>query len=614
MDFFKGEAKQEIPPILQSWENFITLSDRVLVGSKGFKDQAVENIKVVGFLAASISQNHEAIQALLQLQPAFDKNEIIARAITTISSTEKIFASYFDYLKTIMQDLIAQLDALANDFNTTRELRKKWNQQSVDLKNALSKSEQATKKIMGAKAGNSGVSNTVGNLGFFKTSPKEIYVAQAELKTVMRTELKSFDAVVEQYFQLCARIQYSFVASLVKTMADLHNKLLSCYKELHRSTPTLKDLEAEIVAMRKKHTDYPAASVLRDRLKKEADHADYNRYTKLTELLCQEGTILLQCIGSMSDDDTLPTIVKILDAHGMAMPLIRRGIVAEVAETKDPTTLFRGNSVSTKLMSAFTKMTGEKYLNSIIIETLQKLVDSDLSYEIDPVKAEPGDEIDENQFRLIQACQDFLDLCILSIDQVPIPFRMMANLLEQEVAKRYPNSAKHAIASLMFLRFFCPALSTFDSKTVWPGGLPKKAKRAAVLIGKIIQTLANGQHFGAKENYLLMANSFLDSNVSTLMAYLDEIALVPTTDYIPICSMKDCHQVEAKKLHYFLVRNLEKIGFKLMESTAAEGSTELFYTLVSILGDLGEIDQEIEPYTPVMIAFKEDKKSKKDKK
>jgi hypothetical protein len=46
----------------------------------------------------------------------------------------------------------------------------------------------------------------------------------------MRAELKSFDAVVEQYFQLCARIQYTFVASLVKTMADLHNKLLACYK------------------------------------------------------------------------------------------------------------------------------------------------------------------------------------------------------------------------------------------------------------------------------------------------------------------------------------------------------------------------------------------------
>jgi hypothetical protein len=50
---------------------------------------------------------------------------------------------------------------------------------------------------------------------------------------------------------------------------------------------------------------------------------------------------------------------------------------------------------------------------------------------------------------------------------------MMASHLEQEVAKRYPNSAKHAIAGLMFLRFFCPALSTFDNKQVWPGGMPK---------------------------------------------------------------------------------------------------------------------------------------------
>jgi hypothetical protein len=38
-----------------------------------------------------------------------------------------------------MQDMITQLDNLANEFNTSRELRKKWNQQSVDLKNAMNK-------------------------------------------------------------------------------------------------------------------------------------------------------------------------------------------------------------------------------------------------------------------------------------------------------------------------------------------------------------------------------------------------------------------------------------------------------------------------------------------
>jgi hypothetical protein len=59
----------------------------------------------------------------------------------------------------------------------------------------------------------------------------------------------------------------------------------SHFLDLHRSTPTLKELQNEILDMKKRHTEYPATSALRDRLKKEAEYADYNRYTKLTELL-----------------------------------------------------------------------------------------------------------------------------------------------------------------------------------------------------------------------------------------------------------------------------------------------------------------------------------------
>jgi hypothetical protein len=145
---------------------------------------------------------------------------------------------------------------------------------------------------------------------------------------------------------------------------------------MSKNLSTIKELSNELAIMKKKHIEYPAASILRDRLKKEAEHTDYHRYTKLTELMVyvisnflfnsiprqegvyknnsifiyssvhyylfifndiffvififndifrQEGFLLLQCIGSMSDEDTLPTIVKILDAHKMAMPVIRRG-------------------------------------------------------------------------------------------------------------------------------------------------------------------------------------------------------------------------------------------------------------------------------------------------
>lgn len=65
------------------------------------------------------------------------------------------------------------------------------------------------------------------------------------------------------------------------------------------------------------------------------------------------------CVTAGSEqDEILRTIIKILDAHSKAMPIIKQSITNEVSATQNPATLFRGNSTATKLMSAFTKMTG----------------------------------------------------------------------------------------------------------------------------------------------------------------------------------------------------------------------------------------------------------------
>lgn len=68
------------------------------------------------------------------------------------------------------------------------------------------------------------------------------------------------------------------------------------------------------------------------------------------------------CVTANAEqDEILRTIIKILDAHSKTMPIIRQSITNEVASTQNPATLFRGNSTATKLMSAYTKMTGMHY-------------------------------------------------------------------------------------------------------------------------------------------------------------------------------------------------------------------------------------------------------------
>jgi Ras GTPase-activating protein 1 len=49
--------------------------------------------------------------------------------------------------------------------------------------------------------------------------------------------------------------------------------------------------------------------------------------------------------------------------------------------------------------------------------------------------------------------------------------------------------------------------------------------RGLVLVAKTLQNLANGIEFGAKENYMVFMNAFLQSNRDIIHSYFDEMAV-----------------------------------------------------------------------------------------
>lgn len=69
--------------------------------------------------------------------------------------------------------------------------------------------------------------------------------------------------------------------------------------------------------------------------------------------------------------------LQVLDSFHRALPVIHLGIVAEVKTTAKATTLFRGNSMSTKLMSAFTRHTGIPYLRATLGPLVRQVIARD---------------------------------------------------------------------------------------------------------------------------------------------------------------------------------------------------------------------------------------------
>ena len=112
-------------------------------------------------------------------------------------------------------------------------------------------------------------------------------------------------------------------------------------------------------------------------------------------------------------------------------------------------------------------------------------------------------------------------------------------MLAREVERRFPAAKQTAVAGFVFLRFFCPAIVAPDSSKVIPSvTLSSKTRRGLVLATKILQNLANRVQFGQKEEYMSVANSFIEDNMARMRAYLDDFSEIDPAIEVPLMQLR----------------------------------------------------------------------------
>lgn len=91
-----------------------------------------------------------------------------------------------------------------------------------------------------------------------------------------------------------------------------------------------------------------------------------------------------------------------------------------------------------------------------------------------------------------------------------------------------------ALGGVFFLRFLCPALTTPETYGLL-GRTPRPhERRSLVLVTKLLQNLASGVLFGAKEPYMTAANAFVVDNLEVLTGFyrrLSEVPAIALTDH-----------------------------------------------------------------------------------
>lgn len=217
-------------------------------------------------------------------------------------------------------------------------------------------------------------------------------------------------------------------------------------------------------------------------------------------------------------------IVELFEAQDMIVEALEVSIKHEISATKSVNTLFRGEDLPSRLLRVFIRKKGKKFASYLLNDLIKEVSDNNYYFEIDPNRADPSMNLKENFRKLEVLTQRFVDRIFESYDSIPPEFLKLCKCICDNARERFPGSEQLAVAGFFFLRFICPAIAspeTFDLVKVEN----IEARRTLLLVGKILQNLANGVEF--KEDYLQDMNSFLSNNEMQLSLFFKKLRTYP---------------------------------------------------------------------------------------
>ncbi len=287
---------------------------------------------------------------------------------------------------------------------------------------------------------------------------------------------------------------------------------------------------------------YPAASLFQSVALAHWRYADRLRDPKdvdtfVTLLLEPSFTVLLALIESLdiSDEDkaadeVADVLVVFLRGMDRIVPFLKLLIGREAATVDNPNTLFRRNSIASKMLTRFTSDVGQAYLHAILADVVRKAgTMAGSECELNPDKGGTPASVGAAAATLTALCTTVMHNSSANLTHIcPPELRDLCHHLKHEVAQRFGEKmGLSAVGGYVFLRFVCPAMLAPERYGLAenPAALTKDARRVLMGVSKVIQTLANGVT-SFKEDYMRPMDQFLESNSGSFAAFLDRISRV----------------------------------------------------------------------------------------
>jgi len=165
-------------------------------------------------------------------------------------------------------------------------------------------------------------------------------------------------------------------------------------------------------------------------------------------------TSFISMIGSADLDRAAKAFVYLLEAEGYTLEYFLYVIGLEIDTSNSPNTIFRGNSLASKMFKTYCRMTAVPYLFDTIAQFIQPLeqlqqrqqntkggqnkVEMDLldvNVEVDDNKGSAAD-LEGNSYQLQLLCNRILNAILKSADQMPSEFRKIFSFVRARIYEK----------------------------------------------------------------------------------------------------------------------------------------------------------------------------------
>ncbi|EKE37766.1 hypothetical protein ENUP19_0307G0003 [Entamoeba nuttalli] len=199
-------------------------------------------------------------------------------------------------------------------------------------------------------------------------------------------------------------------------------------------------------------------------------------------------------------------------------------------------TLFRTNSLCTKVQTAYARKECQNFMMEVFQPIIQKVIAMP-PLELDPIKLQTlypnktEEQLTEEANNSLQKLEDLSDEVIATLRRhlrnTPTPLSVMCHQIRESCFLYHtddPDIALSLIGGFVFLRLFCPALAAPEGSNLCGTAIvPPTARRTLILLTKILQNIANNVR-ETKEPWMTNSLPYVMSRGPALQAYLKALS------------------------------------------------------------------------------------------